>query len=216
MLRILLVDDHPVVRQGLRQVLESHEGFLVVGEAQDGQEALTLVEELVPDVAILDLAMPGLNGLEVARRIRKRWPTIKMLVLSMHDSEAYVWEAMNEGILGYVLKETATKDLIHAVETVADGQQYLSAPITWEAIKAYADKITSSSLDPYDTLTDREREILHMLAQGQNRNMIATKLSISTRTVDTHRTNFMRKLNLINQAEMILFAMQRGIITPEN
>lgn len=216
MLRILLVDDHPVVRQGLRQVLESHEGFSVVGEAEDGQEALLLIEKLIPDVAILDLAMPGLNGLEVARRIRQRWPAIQMLVLSMHNTEAYVWEAMNEGILGYVLKETATKDLVQAVEAVSKGIQYLSAPISQQAINEYAERITSSSLDPYDALTDREREILHMLAQGQNRNAIANKLSISTRTVDTHRTNLMRKLNLGNQAEMMLFAMQRGIITAEN
>ncbi|MEK6256253.1 MAG: response regulator transcription factor [Chloroflexota bacterium] len=201
------------MRQGLRQVLESHKGFSVVGEAQDGQEALKLVEDLQPDVAILDLAMPGLNGLEIARRIRQRWPTIQMLVLSMHNSEAYVWEAMSEGILGYVLKETATKDLVHAVEAVAAGKQYLSAPLTPEGIQAYGDRMVSSSLDPYVALTDREREVLHLLAEGQNRNIIAAKLSISTRTVDTHRTNLMRKLNLGNQAEMIMFAVKRGIIT---
>jgi DNA-binding NarL/FixJ family response regulator len=212
MISILLVDDHPVVRQGLRQVLESNPGFSVVGEAADGYEALELVDQLKPDVAILDLALPGLNGLEVARRIRQRKPDTRMLVLSMHNTEAYVFEAIKVGILGYVLKESATKDLVQAVEEAAAGRRYLSPPLTEQAVQAYSAKINSRSRDPYDSLTDREREVLQMLSEGQKRSSIASRLSISPRTVDTHRTNLMRKLNLNNQAEMIRFAMERGII----
>ena len=212
MISILLVDDHPVVRQGLRLVLENNPGFSVVGEAADGHEALEMVEKLEPDVAILDLALPGLNGLEVAHRIRQRRPNTRMLILSMHNTEAYVFAAIKEGILGYVLKESATKDLVKAVEEVAAGRRYLSPPLTEQALQAYSEKINSRSLDPYDALTDREREVLQLLAEGKNRSAIATSLSISPRTVDTHRTNFMRKLNLHNQANMIRFAMERGII----
>lgn len=212
MIRILLVDDHPVVRQGLRLVLEGNPEFSVVGEAANGHEALELVEKLKPDVAILDLALPGLNGLEVARRIRQRKLKTHLLVLSMHNTEAYVFEAIKEGILGYVLKESAPKDLVQAVKEAAAGRRYLSPPLTEQALQAYSEKINSRSLDPFDALTDREREVLQMLAEGQSRSAIATGLSISPRTVDTHRTNFMRKLNLNNQAEMIRFAMERGII----
>ena len=209
--KILLVDDHPVVRQGLRQVLESNPDFSVVGEAADGKGALELAVQMAPDVAILDLALPGLNGLEVARRIQQRQPATRILILSMHNNEAYVMDALQKGILGYVLKESATKDLIHAVEEVAAGRRYLSPPLSEHGIQEYADRTNSSSLDPYDALTDREREVLHMLVEGQNRGDIAAGLSISPRTFDTHRTNLMRKLNLSSHTELIRFAMQRGI-----
>lgn len=211
MIKILVVDDHPVVRQGLRQVLEGNPEFTVVGEAADGKGALELADQLQPDVAILDLALPGLNGLEVARRIQQRQPDTRILILSMHNSEAYVLEAMNNGILGYVLKESATKDLIHAVKEVAAGRRYLSPPLSEQKIQEYSERISSSSLDPYDALTDREREVLHMLAEGQNRGEIAASLSISPRTFDTHRTNLMRKLNLNSQMDLVRFAMQRGL-----
>ena len=211
MIKILVVDDHPVVRQGLRQVLEGNPEFTVVGEAADGKGALELADQLQPDVAILDLALPGLNGLEVARRIQQRQPDTRILILSMHNSEAYVLEAMNNGILGYVLKESATKDLIHAVKEVAAGRRYLSPPLSEQKIQEYSERISSSSVDPYDALTDREREVLHMLAEGQNRSEIAASLSISPRTFDTHRTNLMRKLNLNSQMDLVRFAMQRGL-----
>lgn len=216
MLKILLVDDHPVVRQGLRQVLESNLEFRVVGEAADGQAALEQVVQLHPDVVILDLALPGINGLEVARRIRQRSPQTRMLVLSMHSNEAYVHEAFKEGVLGYVLKENATEDLVQAVEAVAAGRRYLSPKISEEDIQAYAERINTSALDPYDALTDREREVLHMLAQGRTRGSISERLSISPRTVDTHRTNLMRKLNFSNQTELIQYAIQKGINIPED
>ena len=177
----------------------------------EGKGALDLVAQMRPDVAILDLALPGLNGLEVARRIQQRQPETRILILSMHNSEAYVLEAMNKGILGYVLKESATKDLILAVNEVAAGRRYLSPPLSEQNIQESSERITSNSLDPYDALTDREREVLHMLAEGQNRSELATILSISPRTFDTHRTNLMRKLNLNSQTELVRFAMQRGL-----
>ncbi|MDH3943842.1 MAG: response regulator transcription factor [Anaerolineae bacterium] len=211
MIRILLVDDHPVVRQGLRQILESDPAFTVVGEAADGLAALELVAALHPDVVILDLALPSLNGIEVARRIAKDRKTIRTLILSMHNNEAYVLEAFREGILGYVLKESATKDLVLAVKEVAAGRRYLSPPLSERSLQKFADRISSSSLDPYDTLTDREREILHLLADGLGRSQIAHRLKISARTFDTHRTNLMRKLNFDNPADLIKFALQHSI-----
>jgi len=214
MIRILLVDDHPIVRQGLRQILESDAAFTVVGEAADGLAALEAVADLRPDVVILDLAIPNINGIEVARRIAKERKTIRMLILSMHNSEAYVLEALRAGILGYVLKETATKDLVHAVKEVAAGRRYLSPPLSEQSLRQFAERISSSSLDPYDTLTDREREILHLLAEGFGRAQIAERLNISARTFDTHRTNLMRKLDLDTPAELIKSALSRRIEPP--
>jgi two-component system response regulator NreC len=208
-LTILLADDHIVVRQGLRVLLEGQPDFSVVGEASDGNEAIRLVDQLKPQIVILDLVMPGLNGLEVARQIHER---TRVIVLSMHANQAYVLEALRNGAYGYVLKDASSNELIHAVRAVGEGRRYLSAPFSENAIQAYLQKTGSAPTDPYDTLTNREREVLHLVAEGFSSAEIAGKLSISVRTVEIHRSNLMHKLDLRSQVDLIRYALRKGIL----
>jgi DNA-binding NarL/FixJ family response regulator len=211
--RIVLVDDHPVVRQGLRALLEAEPDFRVVAEAGDGLEALQVIERERPDVLIIDVLLPTLNGLEVARRVSQSSPGTKVIILSMHANEAYVLEAFKNGVSGYVLKESRGDDLVQAVREVYRGDRYLSPPLSERAIDIYRKaKSKTGSLEPYDTLTAREREVLHMVAEGFSNPQIAARLSISPRTVESHRANMMRKLNLRTQTDLIRFAIQRGIV----
>ena len=213
---ILLADDHQVVRQGLRALLEAEPDFRVVGEAADGLEATRLVELLHPDVAVVDLIMPGLNGMEVTRQITTRVPKTRVVVLSMHANEAYVLEALRNGAAAYVLKDSSAADLVHAVREVVAGRRYLSPPLSKRAIETYADKAKSASLDPYDTLTTREREVLHLAAEGYTNAEIGDRLSISPRTAETHRANLMRKLDLRTQTDLVRYALRRGIVPVED
>lgn len=212
---IVLADDHPVVRQGLRALLEAEPGFHIVGEAEDGVAAAQLVERLKPDVLLVDVMMPGLNGLEVTRQVRQRFPYTRVIVLSMHANEAYVLEALRHGAAGYVLKESSTAELVQAVRTVVAGRRHLSPPLSERAIEAYAQKAAPSPLDIYETLTTREREVLQMAAEGRRNGEIAARLAISPRTAETHRTHLMRKLGLHNQADLIRYALRRGIVPLE-
>jgi two-component system response regulator NreC len=212
---ILLADDHQVVRQGLRALLEAEPDFQIIGEAGDGLETIRLVERLKPKVLILDLMMPGVNGLEVARQINQRFPDTYIVVLSMHSNEAYVLEALRNGAAGYVLKETGITDLVRAVREALAGRRYLSPPLSARAIDSYVQKAQAATLDPYETLTTREREVLQLAAQGLTNAEIANRLSISPRTAETHRTNLMRKLELNTQIDLIRFALKRGILPME-
>ena len=209
---ILLADDHQVVRQGLRALLEVEPDFQVVGEAGNGLEAVQLVERLKPNVLILDLMMPDLNGLEVARQISQRAAETRIVVLSMHSNEAYVLEAMRNGASCYVLKDSSGADLVLAVREAIANRRYLSPPLSTRAIDAYVEKAQTAAMDPYETLTTREREVLQLAAQGLTNAEIATRLSISPRTAETHRANVMRKLALNTQIDMIRFALKRGIL----
>lgn len=209
---IVLADDHHVVRQGLRALLEAEPHFFVKGEAGDGLTALQLVENLRPDVLVLDLMMPGLNGLEVTRQATKLSPATKIIILSMHAGEAYVLEALRNGAYGYVLKDSGADELVDAINTVMGGRRYLSSPLSERAIDLYITKSQDLPEDPYDSLTTREREVLQLAAEGNTNVMIADMLSISPRTAETHRANMMRKLDLHNSTELIRFALQRGII----
>jgi two-component system response regulator NreC len=213
---IVLADDHKVVRQGLRALLEAESDFRVVGETGDGLEAVQLVERLKPDVLVLDLMMPGLSGLEVTRQVGRLSPQTRVVVLSMHASQAYVLEALRNGAAGYVLKESSTEDLVRALREVTAGRRYLSAPLSERAIEAYVQMSQEATLDPYETLTNREREVLHLVAEGHTNVEIAARLSISPRTAETHRANLMRKLDLHTQTDLIRFALRRGIIPMEN
>ena len=216
MIKIVLADDHTVVRQGLRALLEAEPDFSVVGEASDGLEALRLVDQLSPNVLVLDLMMPGLNGLEVARQLSKHATHPRIVVLSMYSNEAYVLEALGNGASAYVLKDSSSADLVHAVREVAAGRRYLSPPLSDRAIEAYQEKAKAATLDKYDTLTTREREVLQLAAEGHTSTEIAGRLGISSRTAEAHRSNLMHKLALHTQADLIRYALRRGIIPMEN
>jgi DNA-binding NarL/FixJ family response regulator len=215
MTTIVLADDHHVVRQGLRSLLEAESDFSVVGEAGDGLEATQLVERLQPDVLVLDLMMPSLNGLEVTRQVSQRSPQTHVVILSMHPNEAYVLEALRAGAAAYVLKESTSAELVRAVREAVAGGRYLSPPLSERAIEVYMQKAESAALDPYETLTAREREVLHLVAEGHTNAEIADRLFISRRTVETHRANLMRKLGLRTQTDLISYALRRGILPME-
>jgi len=214
---ILLVDDHQMVREGFRALLEAQKDFRIVGEASDGLEAVRLADQLRPRVVVLDLMMPKLRGVEALRQITHRLPDTKVVVLSMHSNEAYVLEALRNGASAYVLKGSTAADLIRAVREAAAGRHYLSPPLSEPAIDAYKEKARKAgSLDIYETLTNREREVLQLTAEGHTSAQIAEKLFISPRTAETHRANLFKKLNLHSQAELIRFALQRGIVPMGN
>jgi DNA-binding NarL/FixJ family response regulator len=189
--------------------------FNVVAEAGNGLEALQLVEQLRPNVLVLDLMMPGLNGLEVTRQLSKHSPKTSIVILSMYANEAYVLEALANGASAYVLKDSNSADLVHAVREVAAGRRYLSPPLSDRAIEVYQAKAKAATLDRYETLTTREREVLQLIAEGHTNTDIASKLGISARTVETHRSNLMHKLVLHTQADVIRYALRRGIIPME-
>ncbi len=215
MTSIVLADDHPVVRQGLRALLEAQQDFTIAGEASDGLETVALVEQLKPSVLLLDVMMPGLNGLEVARQVRQRSPHTKVIILSVYKNEAYVLEALRNGASGYVLKDSSAADLVVAVREVCAGHRYLSQPLSDRAVEAYVQRAKAAPLELYETLTSREREVLHLAAEGYSNAQIGDRLSISPRTAETHRANLMRKLSLQNQSDLIRYAVRRGVITLE-
>jgi two-component system response regulator NreC len=214
--RILLADDHQVVREGFRALLEAQPDFEIVSETGDGLDAVRLVEKHKPHVLVVDLMMPGLNGLEVARQITQRSPRTRIVVLSMHANEAYVLEALKNGASAYVLKDASAAELVRAVREALAGRRYLSPPLSQPAIDSYIQRAkTSDSLDLYDTLTNREREVLQLAAEGHTTSEIASRLFISPRTVETHRANVMHKLGLHSQTELVRYTLQRGILPME-
>jgi two-component system, NarL family, response regulator NreC len=209
---IILADDHHVVRQSFRLLLGAEPDFQVVGEAASGLEAVALAARLKPDVLVVDIMMPELNGVEVVRRVKKQLPGAVIIVLSMYENEAYVLEALRAGASAYVLKRSTAQELIYAIRQGLAGHLFLSPPLSAHAIEAYLQKAQDSSLDPYETLTTREREVLHLAAEGLANSEIALRLSISPRTVEMHHGNLMRKLHLRTHTELIRFALQRGIL----
>ena len=209
MIKIGLADDHTVVREGFRMVLETQHDFYVVGEARDGLEAIRLVEQLKPDVLVVDLMMPGVNGIEVIRKVRK---LTRMVVLTMHDQEAYVVEALHNGALVYGLKDVTTNELIEAIRQVAIGKCFLSEPFSARQQELFDQVQNHGSGDPYDSLTGREREILQLVGQGYSNQEAGEILQISSRTVEVHRARLMRKLGIKSQTELIRFAIERGLV----
>jgi two-component system, NarL family, response regulator NreC len=209
---IVLADDHPIVRQGLRTVLEAQCDFSVVGEAADGDEAVALAMRLRPALVIVDLKMPKLDGLEVCRRVTDSLLHTRVLILSMYANAAYVTEAFQRGAGGYVLKESDTSNLVEAVWEVQAGGRYLSPSISDVLLAAYLKKTHSGSVDPYDTLTAREREVLRLTVEGRANADIAAQLAISPRTVETHRTHLMRKLGLRTPMDLARYGLRRGIV----
>jgi len=209
---ILLADDHPIVRQGLHHLLENESNFHVIGEAEDGLEAVAMVDRLQPDILIVDMMMPGLNGLEVIRQALKRQPKIRVIVLSMQSADAYLVEALKSGASGYVLKETGPSELVQAVYEVINGNQYISPKLSGRLLNTHKKKVNNTPVDPYESLTDREREILQMTVEGRTSSQIAQKLSISPRTAELHRSRMMKKLGLHNQMDVLRYALKRGIL----
>ncbi len=205
--RMLLVDDHPVVRDGLRPLLE-HEGFEVVGEASNGHEAITLSQKLTPDVIVLDISMPLLNGIEAAREILKAHPKTKIIVLSMYAESRYVLESLRAGIVGYVIKSMAASKLLEAIHAVRRGETYLSPGVSKTVVDAYLAKDDT----PPDPLSIREREVLQLIAEGKNVKEIGSILEISTKTAESHRTNIMHKLDIHEVAGLVRYAIQRGLV----
>jgi len=210
---IVLADDHNVVRQGLRALLEGEPDLSIVGEASNGLEAVELAERLRPNVLVVDVMMPGLNGLEVTREVTQRSPQTRVIVLSMHANEAYVLAALKNGAVGYVLKDSCADELVQAVRQARTDRYYLSSPLSERAIASYVQRAKKASLDPYDTLTTREREVLQLAAEGYTSAEIASRLFISARTVETHRANLMHKLGLTNQIDLVRYALRRGILS---
>jgi len=212
-LRILLADDHTVVRQGLRKVLEERPDWVVVAEAGNGRDAVKQAEELKPDVAILDVAMPLLNGIEATRQIVKRVPATRVLVLTMHSDEAYVNQILKAGATGYLLKDSADVDLIQAVGAVSQGKSFFSPGVARLMLDDYVRQLADKGIsDRYESLSEREREIFQLIAEGKANKEIAHILSISPSTVETHRARIMEKLDLHSAAEIVLYAVRRGVI----
>jgi len=216
LITIVLADDHHLVRRGLRALLEDEADFSVVGETADGLQAAQLVERLKPNILVVDFMMPGLNGLEVARRVKQGSAKTRVLLLSMYNNESYVIEAFRNGAAGYVLKDSSADDLVSAVRQVASGHRYLSAPLSERAIETYLQKARGSKSDLYETLTGREREVLQLAAEGHSSREIAARLFISPRTAETHRANLMHKLGLHSQTDLIRYALRRGILPMED
>lgn len=206
-IRILLADDHAIVRQGFKLILNQQPDMTVVGEAGDGAEAVQKVAELKPDLVIMDIAMPRVNGVEATRRIMENYPECGILVLSMHKDAVYVRETLRAGAKGYLLKETIDQDLLRAVRAVANGEGFLSPEVSRTVLDEY-----ERTEDPFDLLTAREREVMQMLAEGKVAKEIATALDISVYTVDAHRGRIMKKLNLHGSTEIVRYAMRKGLI----
>lgn len=215
-IRMLLAEDHTIVRKGLRSLLDGAGGIQVVGEAADGREAVDKVRHLLPDVVVMDIAMPGLNGLEATRQIRKQFPKVKVLILTMHADEEHILQILQAGASGYVVKQDAPEELVSAVQTVDRGDLFLSPSISRTVIQEYIRRAEAmAGRVSFEPLTPREREVLQLIAEGRPPREIAEILRISVKTVETHRAHLMRKLDARSTADLTRYAIRKGIIRPE-
>lgn len=212
MIRIVLADDHHVVRAGIRALLESEPGIEVVGEDFDGLTVESLTVSLRPDVLVLDVALPGLGGLEVLRRVKRSSPRVRVVMLTMHSDEGYVAAALRSGAVGYVLKCSPPGELVRALRAVTEGGRYIAPPLSAQSVDEWARRTADAARDPLDTLTAREREALHLAAEGLSNPEIARRLGISVRTAEAHRASVLRKLGVRNQAELVRFAVERSLL----
>jgi DNA-binding NarL/FixJ family response regulator len=212
-IRVLIADDHGVVRRGLRLQLEQHDDFEVVGEAADGRQAVQLAQQLQPDVILMDIGMPQLNGMEATAQIVKQNPGARVIILSMHSDEEFLLRTLTAGAKGYLLKESGDTDLERAIRAVAQGKSYFSPAIQKALLEDYVRQLQQRGLqDSYDLLTEREKEVLQLLAEGKSNKEVATVLDCSVNTVATHRMHLMQKLNLHSSADIVLYAVRKRII----
>jgi DNA-binding NarL/FixJ family response regulator len=213
-MRLLLADDHTLVRQGLRRILEEQPDWHVVAETGNGLEAVSLAADLQPDIVILDIGMPQLNGLGAARQIVKRAPAARVLIVSMHADEVHITKAVEAGAVGYLVKDSADTELVKAVMAIADGKSYFSPAAAAVLLDEYRRSIARRGVtDRYDLLSDREREVLQLMAEGRSTKAIATLLGVSPATIETHRAHVFEKLDLHSVAEAVLYAVRRGLIS---
>lgn len=212
-LRLLLGDDHAMLRHGLKKILEDRHDWRVVAEAGNGRDAVREAMALHPDIAVLDIGMPLLNGLEATRQIVRQTPSVRVLILSMHSDQAYVSQAVQAGAKGYVLKESAAAELVEAISALASGKSFFSPPVAQVVFDDYTRRLTAKGImDPYEALSDREREVLQLVAEGRSSKQIGELLSISPATVETHRSHLLQKLGLHNTVEVVRYAARRGIV----
>lgn len=216
-IKILLADDHTIVRKGIRSLLDGEADIEVVDEAENGREVLEKVEKLLPDIVLMDSTMPVLNGLEATRQITKRFPQVKVLVLTMHTNEEYILQFLQAGASGYLVKQSAPQELVSAIQAVHRGDYFLSPAISRTIVEEYIRQAKiSDKEDRYDQLTDREREVLQLIVEGFSNREIAERLNISLKTAGVHRINLMHKLNIHNLTELTKFAIRKGIISLES
>jgi two-component system, NarL family, response regulator NreC len=214
-IRVVLVDDHTILRAGLKIMLNAQPDIEVVGEASDGKQGILIAQQTLPNVVIMDITMPDMNGIEATQHIKKLQPETRVLILTMHENEAYLFQGLRAGASGYILKEAADTELISAIRIVQSGRFYLSPLAQSMMVDDYLQRVRSGASeerDSYNDLTEREREILKLIAEGFTNNQIAERLIISPKTVDTHRTHIMDKLNLHSRAELVKYAMRRGLL----
>ena len=216
MTTVAIADDHELVRDGIRALLETEVGLRFVGDASNGLEAVQMVERVKPDVLLLDISMPFLDGLEAIREIRRASPRTRIVILSMFNDESHVARAFREGAVGYVPKQSSTTEVITAVREAAEGRRFIGSAFSERAIDAYLDKLEHAPEEAYDTLSDREREVFRLLAEGFTNIEIAGRLFISPRTVETHRANLMKKLGLRTHTDLVLCAVRHGIISTDS
>ena len=213
-LRILLADDHTLMRQGLRKIIEEHDDWEVVGEAGTGRDAVQQALEIRPDIVVLDIAMPQLNGIEATRQISRRAPDIRVLILSMYSDEAYILQVLKAGARGYLLKDSADVDLIRAITAVGQGKSFFSPAVARVMLDDYVRNLAERGLtDRYDSLSEREREVFQLIAEGNSNKEVAELLGVSVSTVETHRTHIMEKLDVHSTAEIVLYAVRKGVIS---
>jgi DNA-binding NarL/FixJ family response regulator len=213
-MRILLADDHTLMRHGLRKIIAEQPDWEVVAETGDGREAVRLAVELKPDVAVLDIAMPLLNGIEATRQIARRAPPVRILILSMYSDESYIVQALRAGAHGYLLKDSADVDLIRAVTVVRQGKSFFSPVVAKVMLDDYVRRLADKGItDRFDSLSEREREIFQLIAEGRSNKEIADLINLSVSTVETHRAHIMEKLDVHNTAEIVLYAVRKGVIS---
>ena len=210
--KVLLVDDHAILREGLRMVLEAQSGITVIGEAENGRQALEMVEELQPDVVVMDIAMPQMNGAEATRQIKRRFPATKVLILTMHENQQYLMQIVNAGAIGCVLKRSAGAELVTAVRAAARGESYFSPSMASMLLEDYRVRLAHEDGDDVGMFTEREREVLQLVAEGKTNKEISDLLTVSIKTVQTHRAHIMEKLDVHDRTDLVRYAMRKGII----